>query len=145
MTLSEQKGPFERRPKSEARPSKPQDPKSEKITPGGTKSSARKAVPKKGLGRVTVSADAAQVGQASDLAPNAEAAMLVSGSKPAGRTKAAGRSQLTIPTEERQRMIAQAAYYRAERRGFRDGNPEQDWIEAEAEIDAWLMNRQGQK
>lgn len=32
-------------------------------------------------------------------------------------------------------MIATAAYYRAQRRGFRDGDPDTDWLEAEAEID----------
>ena len=37
--------------------------------------------------------------------------------------------------EERYHMIAEAAYYRAEHRGFQSGNPEQDWLEAENEID----------
>jgi hypothetical protein len=37
-------------------------------------------------------------------------------------------------------MIAEAAYYRAQRRGFR-GDPIRDWTEAEAEIDAQLLNR----
>jgi hypothetical protein len=32
-------------------------------------------------------------------------------------------------------MIAEAAYYRAAQRGFQGGNPEQDWLEAEREID----------
>ena len=31
-------------------------------------------------------------------------------------------------------MIATAAYYRAEKRGFEGGSPEQDWYEAEAEL-----------
>jgi hypothetical protein len=35
---------------------------------------------------------------------------------------------------ERHRLIAEAAYYRAERRGFRDGDPVADWLEAEAEL-----------
>ncbi len=37
--------------------------------------------------------------------------------------------------QERRRMIAEAAYYRAEHRGFLNGNPDQDWLEAEHEID----------
>ena len=37
--------------------------------------------------------------------------------------------------ETRQRMIAEAAYYRAQKRGFREGNALHDWLEAEAEID----------
>lgn len=36
---------------------------------------------------------------------------------------------------ERNEMIATAAYYRAEHRGFNNGNAMQDWLEAEAEID----------
>lgn len=36
---------------------------------------------------------------------------------------------------ERQRMIAEAAYYRALARGFEPGNEVDDWIQAEAEID----------
>ncbi|MEW6488253.1 MAG: DUF2934 domain-containing protein [Thermodesulfobacteriota bacterium] len=39
---------------------------------------------------------------------------------------------------DRERMIRQAAYYRAERRGFLGGSPEQDWLEAEAEVDQSL-------
>jgi hypothetical protein len=35
-------------------------------------------------------------------------------------------------------MIAETAYYLAERRGFVGGNPEQDWLEAEAQIDRIL-------
>jgi hypothetical protein len=38
-------------------------------------------------------------------------------------------------------MVAEAAYYRAERRGFRDGSPEQDWFEAEEEIRRSLEER----
>jgi hypothetical protein len=37
-------------------------------------------------------------------------------------------------------MIAEAAYYRAQRRGYH-GDPVRDWTEAEAEIDALLLNR----
>lgn len=41
--------------------------------------------------------------------------------------------------DERRRLIAEAAYRRAERRGFRGGSPHNDWVEAEAEIDALLL------
>jgi len=46
-----------------------------------------------------------------------------------------------VSADERRRMIAEAAYYRAARRGFAPGDPDRDWIEAEAEIDAWLIAR----
>ncbi|HEY7889359.1 MAG TPA: DUF2934 domain-containing protein [Steroidobacteraceae bacterium] len=40
-------------------------------------------------------------------------------------------------------MIAQAAYLRAERRGFAPGNEEEDWLAAEAEVDALLRAGHG--
>jgi hypothetical protein len=36
-----------------------------------------------------------------------------------------------IPPEERYRMIAETAYFIAERRGFSNGRCEDDWFEAE--------------
>jgi hypothetical protein len=36
--------------------------------------------------------------------------------------------------EERRRLIAESAYLKAEQHGFQ-GNPEQDWLEAEAELE----------
>jgi Protein of unknown function (DUF2934) len=38
----------------------------------------------------------------------------------------------------RRALIAQTAYFRAERRGFAAGGEERDWLEAEAEVDALL-------
>jgi len=40
----------------------------------------------------------------------------------------------TVPPEERYCLIAEAAYFLAERRGFQGGCPIQDWLEAEREI-----------
>lgn len=40
--------------------------------------------------------------------------------------------------EDRYRMIAEAAYFRAERRGFVAGNELQDWLDAEIEVDELL-------
>ena len=39
----------------------------------------------------------------------------------------------------RREMIAKAAYYRAERRGFEPGHEAEDWLAAESEVDAALM------
>ena len=45
-------------------------------------------------------------------------------------------SEATGPAaEQRHHMIEEAAYYRAQRRGFAGGDPMRDWLEAEAEID----------
>lgn len=41
--------------------------------------------------------------------------------------------------EERLKVIAVAAYHKAEKRGFDQGGEFQDWIEAEQEIDALLF------
>jgi hypothetical protein len=43
--------------------------------------------------------------------------------------------------EERYRMIAEAAYFRAEKRGFLGGNVAEDWLQAEAEIDRTLKEQ----
>ena len=40
----------------------------------------------------------------------------------------------------RDQLIAEAAYYRAERRGFEPGNEMSDWFEAESEINTSLLN-----
>jgi len=43
-----------------------------------------------------------------------------------------------VSSTQRRQMIEEAAYFRAERRGFAGGNPKEDWLEAEAEVDARL-------
>lgn len=47
-------------------------------------------------------------------------------------------SSPTVSSEERWRMVAEAAYLRAEKRGFTGGNPTDDWLAAEAEVDKLL-------
>ena len=37
--------------------------------------------------------------------------------------------------EERRRRVSEAAYYRAERRSFAPGQEDEDWLEAEKELD----------
>ena len=46
--------------------------------------------------------------------------------------------ETAISSHDRRRMIAEAAYFHAERRGFEGGSPEEDWYEAEREIDDLL-------
>ena len=51
-------------------------------------------------------------------------------------------SRPTGPTQqERRRMIAEAAYRRAEQRGFTAGNEIYDWLAAEAEVDFALSSQ----
>lgn len=40
-----------------------------------------------------------------------------------------------VPPEQRRNYVEVAAYHIAERRGFASGNPLEDWVQAEAEID----------
>ena len=48
-------------------------------------------------------------------------------------------AQPTTPVE-REHRIAVAAYYCALKRGFAEGDPAADWLQAEQEIDAQLLN-----
>ncbi len=48
-----------------------------------------------------------------------------------------------VNPEERERLIREAAYLRAEQRGFSGGSPDEDWMAAEAEIDEMLTRKAG--
>lgn len=67
--------------------------------------------------------------------------------KPAGARPASARTRPgkagSGASGDRQRFIAEAAYFRAERRGFAEGGDLDDWIEAEAEIDTLLNSFRG--
>lgn len=45
-----------------------------------------------------------------------------------------------ITAGQRHALIAQAAYFRAERRGFRAGHELEDWLAAEAEVERQLAS-----
>ena len=47
-------------------------------------------------------------------------------------------SKTMITPQQRDQMVAVAAYYRAEKRGFQCRCSEQDWLDAAAEIDSTL-------
>jgi Zinc-ribbon containing domain/Protein of unknown function (DUF2934) len=51
----------------------------------------------------------------------------------------------SLSPEERRRRIEQAAYFRAQQRGFNGGDPVEDWLAAEREINRLLPNPQQQK
>lgn len=59
--------------------------------------------------------------------------------KPAGSRSGTKTHPAETPGEtrsvDREALIRQAAYFRAESRGFAGGSPEQDWLDAEAEVD----------
>lgn len=61
---------------------------------------------------------------------------------PASQVSTASRGiSSSIPPEQRKQMIEEAAYYRAESRGFHGGDPLQDWLEAEAEIERMMSGK----
>lgn len=58
--------------------------------------------------------------------------------KAARTTKAKAPQRAAVTAEDRRAMIAEAAYLRAERRGFVPGSETEDWLAAEVEVDALL-------
>jgi hypothetical protein len=54
------------------------------------------------------------------------------------RAKRAAVRPPTVSLDVRRGMIAEAAYLRAERRGFAPGGEAEDWLAAEAEVDRLL-------
>jgi Protein of unknown function (DUF2934) len=53
------------------------------------------------------------------------------------------RSAAGVTSEARRAMIAESAYLRAEARGFLPGREAEDWLAAEAEVDALLKLSHG--
>ncbi|MDR3631297.1 MAG: DUF2934 domain-containing protein [Desulfocapsaceae bacterium] len=62
-----------------------------------------------------------------------------SAAEKAVKDTAAREMKTAISPEQRYKMIAEAAYFQAEKRGFVGGNMAQDWLEAEAKIDRILQ------
>lgn len=58
------------------------------------------------------------------------------------KPKSVAKTNLPVTPEERYRMIAEAAYFRAEKRGFVGGDMAEDWLQAEAETERLLQQRQ---
>lgn len=97
------------KPAAEARPAAKKAPATKKPTAKATVKPAAKAVPK------------AKVPAKKTPAPKGTAAVMAAGK--------------AVTPEQRANYIEVAAFYIAERRGFAPGNPEQDYLDAAAEID----------
>ena len=103
------------------------------------------AAPKPQLVAVTESAPkvdapkvAAKAAPAKKAAAKAPAAPKPVAAKPAAKKKAVAKVAREIDPAQRANYIEVAASYIAERRGFAPGNPEQDYLEAAAEIDRMI-------
>ena len=91
----------------------------------GRKSTTQKTTPSKGTAK-----------KSTDISP-AKSTQAKASATP--RTDAARPNARTVTQEQRRQMIAEAAYYRAEKRGFTGADPMADWLEAEAEVDRYLL------
>jgi hypothetical protein len=76
------------------------------------------------------------------VTPSSETGEATAARKPAKRatkrTSSAATGPKSISPDMRRAMIAEAAYLRAERRGFAPGGEVEDWLAAEREVDALL-------
>ena len=54
-------------------------------------------------------------------------------------------SVASVSAEERARMVSLAAYFRSQKRGFDPGRDLEDWLEAEAEVNATLGLRRARR
>ncbi|HNQ05183.1 MAG TPA: DUF2934 domain-containing protein [Thiobacillaceae bacterium] len=105
-----------------------------KATAGRSAAAAATVAPKR-------SAPAGRTGVAHNRAATARTSLL---SKSAARdtqptrTTRKNTAAPRVTPEQRRHYIEVAAYYIAERRGFRYGNPAEDWARAEEEIDRLL-------
>jgi hypothetical protein len=69
--------------------------------------------------------------------------MASTGTASTGKTAKKAAAPVAVSEDIRRGMIAEAAYLRAERRGFAPGGEHEDWVAAEAEVDALLKARHG--
>ncbi|MHB0986062.1 MAG: DUF2934 domain-containing protein [Sulfuricella sp.] len=86
------------------------------------------AVKKPAAAKIVAAKPATGAAKKSTAAAKKPAAKRTSGSKP------------VFTPEQRYLMVAEAAYYRSERQGF-TGDPVQNWVEAEAEIEALFSGK----
>lgn len=52
------------------------------------------------------------------------------------------KNPVSTNTDDRRRMVAEAAYFRAQHRAFQGGDCNDDWYRAESDIDAMLKKTQ---
>ncbi len=80
-------------------------------------------------------------GKAVPRKPAATKDIRTTASAKATRKSASLGGRVRISAAERHHLIAEAAYLRAEHRGFSSGDPVIDWLAAEVEIDTALSRR----
>lgn len=79
---------------------------------------------------------------ASKQAPADKATPETPAKKPTGKSKTGSKAKTgSVSAEQRWMMIAEAAYLKAEKRGFVSGHELEDWTAAEIEIDRLLAGK----
>lgn len=69
-----------------------------------------------------------------------ESAGKTRGGAPAKQVRAVAKPDSSNYECPREQMIAEAAYFRAEQRGFAPGNEMSDWLQAEVDVESILHN-----
>ncbi len=100
----------------------------------------RTATPASSTGRAASSGASAPPASATGVRPARRRAATTPKDPPATAKAAA---PVRVSSGARRAMIAEAAYLRAERRGFAPGCEEDDWLSAEKDVDALLSAGQG--
>lgn len=103
-----------------------------------TTPSTAKKITSSSAAKTTASAKATVKKPAAAKVAAPKKAVAAAPKKPAAKRATVSKS--TITPEQRYCMVAEAAYFHAERHGFL-GDPVQDWIAAEAEIAALLSGK----
>lgn len=77
-----------------------------------------------------------QAGQRTAVTHKAAVRPVATLAKASAKRLASGKTKVKprVDGEARRAMVAEAAYFRAEKRGFADGGELSDWLEAEREI-----------
>jgi hypothetical protein len=70
--------------------------------------------------------------------PPAKARSVRRSASPTPKARTAPAARPVVTPDVRRGMIAEAAYLRAEKRGFAPGHEEEDWLAAEIEVDRLL-------
>ena len=99
------------------------------------KTVTKKAAPKKKVAKKSTNK------KASTVKKKASSAKKTVKKKVVKKTKKTESTLIEITPEEQWRMIAVAAYLKAEKRGFTPGGEAQDWIEAEKEVSALFSKK----
>ena len=103
-----------------------------------TSKSVTKPLPGKRAAPVAVTAGAkAKSATKAKPEPVAKAAPKAAAAKP---VRSRAKKPAGVPQEQRRNYVEVAAYHIAERRGFAPGNPLDDWVQAEAEIDRLIAD-----